>query len=334
MPVLDNRERWTVPAVRLGVLTLGVCLLGLAGLAHAGDQNTTAYSRAVTVTSDPPGAVIWRKDGRDYTCTNILTPGTVELAFHGDNDVQQLRLRRFGYSGKNFDVRLTDEKLGAVLGQPNSKSFVIAGDAAPDLKQLNAALKKESEETLLIDPNVFRCAPFDLDSILLEKDKETGAFDLSVNIQLDRSFGGPAFKLASRAPNPQERHQKMGQAALEAGIAEVLARFHHLTAKFPEVKVITVPCFYSTTEAALDTEVTTALRTTYESVRVLGIDGNYHLEMRPKIQPYTLENTVVKARAAERAITFVMPAAQIPDTLDKKAITDAVLAVGKIVLAK
>jgi len=44
------------------------------------------------------------------------------------------------------------------------------------------------------------------------------------------------------------------------------------------------------------------------------------------------KNTVVKDQEAERAITFVMPAAQIPDTLDKKAISDAVLASGKILI--
>ncbi len=34
------------------------------------------------------------------------------------------------------------------------------------------------------------------------------------------------------------------------------------------------------------------------------------------------------------AIAFVMPSAQIPDTLDKKAISDAVLASGKIILGQ
>jgi len=45
-----------------------------------------------------------------------------------------------------------------------------------------------------------------------------------------------------------------------------------------------------------------------------------------------LENTVVNDHPAVGSISFAMPAAQIPDTLDKKAIGNAVLAVGKIVI--
>ena len=43
---------------------------------------------------------------------------------------------------------------------------------------------------------------------------------------------------------------------------------------------------------------------------------------------------VVKNHDAMGAIAFVMPSAQIPDTLDKKAISDAVLASGKIILGQ
>ena len=40
----------------------------------------------------------------------------------------------------------------------------------------------------------------------------------------------------------------------------------------------------------------------------------------------------LKNQDAKTSIAFIMPAAQIPDTLDKKAISDAVLAVGKIIV--
>jgi hypothetical protein len=335
MCVLDDRKRRTAPVVQLGVITLGVCLLGFAGLIQAGGQTATTQSHVVAVNSDPPGAMVWKKDGRDYTCTNTLTPGTVELTFHGDSDVQRLRVRRFGYSAKNLDVKPTDKEVGAVLlGQPDSGSFLIADDAAPDLKQLNATLKKEFEETLLTDQDAFRCAPFDLDYIHLDKDKEMEAVDLNVAIKLDRSFGGPAFRFASRAGNTPERRQRMGQAALEAGIAEILARFHRVAAKFPDLKVITVLCSYSTTEAVLDTETTS---TYYSHTTETPI---YYVWERTGTKYTTVsgwredENTVVKDLAAEKTITFVVPAAQIPDTLDKKAITDAVLAVGKIITGK
>jgi hypothetical protein len=277
--------------------------------------------------------MIWKKDGRDYTCTNTLTPGTVELAFHGENDVQRLRVRRFGYSAKNLDVKATDKEVdAALLGKPASESFLLVSDAPPDIQQLNAALKKEFEKTLLADPEAFRCAPFDLYFIHLTKDKETGAAELDVALWLDRSFGGQAFRLASHAATTQERHQKMGQVALENGMAEVIGRFHRLAAKFPDVKVIFVAGTYSTTEAVLDTERTRSTVMRLEQGQVRGLDGTLRQGMVSRPEQITIENDVVKDQAAQRGITFIVPAARIPDTLDKKAISDAVLAAGKIIL--
>lgn len=279
MRVLDDRKRWTAPAVRLGVLTIGVCLFGVAGVIQAGGQNTATQSHMVAVRSDPSGATIWKRDGRDYTCTSTLSPGTVELAFHGDSDIQRLRVRRFGYAIKSLDVKATDKEVAAALGQPNSKSFLLADDAPSDLKELNATLKKELEKTILADQDAFRCAPFDLNYIHLDKDKGTGAVKLTVFISLDRSFGGTAFRLASHVPDARERSRKVGQVALESGIAEILARFHRITARFPDLKVITVIGYYSTTEAALDTRTTPRTfysHTTQTPTFALGRDGWSH----------------------------------------------------------
>ncbi|MGD1019425.1 MAG: hypothetical protein ABSA12_08910 [Verrucomicrobiia bacterium] len=359
MIVLHNQKRCAAPAVSLGVLTLGVFLLGFASLVRAADQSPAAHSYVVSVKSDPSGAVIWKKAGRDYICTDTLTPGTVELTFHDDNDVQRLRLRKFGYSVKNIDVKPADTEVQATLGQPYSKSFRIADDAAPHLKQLNSALKTEFENTLPADRDAFQCAPFDLDYVHLDKDKEVDAVDLNVAIKLDRSFGGPAFRLASHGVNTPERRQKMGRAALENGVAEILARFHRLAANFQDVKAINVLCSYSATEAVLEKETYTSVEyhpvvqnvqqptlvfnspgpvsgPHFQNNPGVAPVGGTHLEMQSHQQvvnqasTVTHEQDVVKDVAATKTITFVMPTAKIPDTLDKKAITDAVLAHGTI----
>jgi len=326
----DDRKKRIAAAVRIGVSVLGFCLLGLVGLILAEGQNTATQSHAVAVKSDPPGAMIWKKDGRDYTCTNTLTPGSVELTFHGDNDVQRLRLRRFSYSGANLDVKAGDKEVGAALRELHYKSFLLADDAPLDLRQLNEALKKEFEKTRLGDREAFRCAPFELDYIFLTKDKETGTVELNVALRLDHSFGGSAFRLASHSANSQESHQKMAQLALENGMAEVFGRFHRLASNFPEVKTIFVRGSYSTTEAVLDTETRSVTTPKIaQSNQVLGFDGNYHQGLVVQQVHRTIQNTVVKDQDVDKTITFVMPLAQIPNTLDKKAITDAVLAAGK-----
>src|SRR5208337_1921698 len=326
MRVLDDRKRRTAPAVRLALITLCVCLLGFFGLPKAGGQGTTTQSHGVAVKSNPAGATIWKKDGRDFTCTNALTPGTVDLTFHGDMDVQRLKLRRFGYAPKVLDVKSTDKGLNAELDPKYyENSFQVADDAPSDRKQLNDALKKEFDKTLFIDQEAFRCAPFDLYFIHLTNDKETGAPILNVALRLERSFGGPAFRLAGHAANSQERHQKMGQIALENGMGEVLARFHRVAAKFPELKVITVLGFYATTEAVIETQ------RTMSTAAVQYVDSDLKLKFGPQVR--WIDSTFVKDQDVEKAITFVMPAAQIPDTLDKKTISDAVLAEGQVILA-
>lgn len=326
MRVLDERRRWTAGAVRLTLVILGVCLLGFFGLARAGGQGTTTLSHGVAVKSEPPGATIWKKDGRDFVCINSVTPGTVDLTFHGEMDVQRIKLRRFGYAPIVLDVKSMDKELDTALNPKNYQtSFLLTNDAPPNLVKLNEALRTEFEKTLFIDQEAFRCAPFDLYFIHLTEDEETGAPNLNVALRLDRSFGGPAFRLASHAANSQERHQKMGQAALESGMGEVLARFHRIAAKYPELKVITVSGFYSTTEAVLETErvQSSHLEEHYESY------GKTELRV---VQTWN-DQTVVKDRTVEKAITLIVPAAKIPDTLDKKTISDAVLAEGQVVLA-
>jgi hypothetical protein len=312
---------------------LFVLLFTLAFRAPA--QDTQTISRNATVTSDPPGATVWMKVGTSLTCTNVLTPGTVEFKFHGTNDVQRIRLRKFGYKGNNLDVRVTDDKANASLGDPAPDSFVASSDRSPEVRQLNDGLEKEFQKTIFADSDAFRCVPFELGFVHVMDDE--GNLTLGVVINLDRGFGGPAFRLASHTGGREERRQKLAQAALEGGIADLFARLHRIAAKFPNLKTVTVVCSYPTTEAFLDT-ITTGREFYSHSTQTptfgMGADGMMHQTgtIFHTEQGWTGggEYTVVKDRAVERMIKLVMPAAQMPDTMDKKAITDAVLAAGKI----
>lgn len=324
----DERKRRTTNAARLGCLVLSLCLLGFAGPIQARGQNTAAQSHVVTVKSDPPGAMIWKKEGRDYTCTKGLTPGTVELAFHGDNDLQRLRVRRFGYRGVDLDVKPTDKEVAAALDKTYSSAFLTADSDAPDQKQLATALKKEIEQALFTDVEAFRCAPFDLDDISVIKGKEAKTFILDVDLRLDRSFGGMAFRQASHAFDAQERKEKMGQIALDSGIAEVLVRFHRIADKFPEVQYILIDGSYSTNEARLNTEKTRSMEMVNKYVAGEPWSSS-------DVVPVWRDNEyqVVKNQDVMGAIAFIMPTAQIPDTLDKKVTSAAVLAAGRIVVS-
>jgi hypothetical protein len=327
--------------------TVGSVLV-LGSISQAHGQSGAALTRRVTVRSEPPGAMVWTKDGRNLVCTNTLTPGTIELEFHDTSDVRKVLLRRFGYADKNLEITPSDEKIGATLGEPTSYFFVTADNAPADLKKLNTSLKEEFQKAILDDPEALRCVPLELDSMAVVKNQATSEVTLLANISLDRSFGGSPFRVASRALRA-EQPQKMGAVALESGIADLMARLRRITAGFPEVKVIQVACMYSGTQPYLDTDVVSSIRaeTTQRTVYVtqshyaLGPSGyQFVTQSVPVMQnvtrvvPYNEEVSSVSDREVEKAITFVISAAEIPDTMDKKTVTDAVLRYGNIIVSK
>jgi hypothetical protein len=116
---------------------------------------------------------------------------------------------------------------------------------------LNDGVQEEFEKTILADAGTLRCVPLELGFVVVVKDLETSKPELAIVINLDRSFGGPAF-LASHAGTRDERRQKTAQVALDSGIAELLMRLRLIAAHFPALKVVQISRLYNTTEAYLD----------------------------------------------------------------------------------
>ena len=324
-------------------LMLASCvhLLESTNYAQVADQSPVTLMRSVAVTSDPPGATIWIKEGRSLNCTNTLTPGNVELKFHGPNDVRKILLRRFGYPRKDLDIKITDENVGAALGEPASDFFATGDDAPLELRRFNAGVKQEFVRVISADPEASRCESFELRSAAVAKERETPDLILQVNINLDRSFGGLPLRVASHARARDERRQKMAEAALDGGVADLLMRIGQIAAKFPEIKMIELLCGYSGTEASLGSE--SVLSTHIETRSV--VKGEYvydtvHQQYEYKVHSTDAqvpvlereERTTVQDDEVERVITFAVPVAALPTTPDKMATRNAVLKAGKIVL--
>jgi hypothetical protein len=329
--------------ISLAAATLLISSAALTVILPATAQDTQTLLRTVSVTSDPPGATIWKKEGNTLTCLDTITPGTVELKFHGINDLQRIRLWKFGYASRNLDIKPSDDEAAAALGNPGPGSFLVTEDAKPQLKQLSVDLENELEKGIFTDSEAFRCAPFELDFTRIMENDQTADLTLVVAVILDRGFGGAAFRLASRTGTQDERGQKAAKVALENGIADLLARFHRVAAKFPNLKVITIACSYSTTQAYLATGTIDTRQMSPVTVQRIVNTYNYSTgrwqDKITNVQEWREsggleEMTVVEHRPVEKVITIVIPLAQIPDTLDEKAISDAVLAKGKISLAE
>jgi hypothetical protein len=332
-------------SVSLAVL---VCsLVALAGVYEAAAQDTQTLSHRVTVASDPPGATIWTKEGRLYTCTNALTPATLQLTFHGENDAQQLLLRRFGYANQELLLDAAHDKAAARLAAWGAPFFTPSEDAPPEVRSLDASLKKEFEKGLIAGNDAFPCAPFEFQSIGVVKSDERHELELGVLITLGPSAAAKNLNAARRSQgSSEERLGKMAEAALEGGVAEVIARFRDVAAKFPEIKGIFLACSYSTTEAVLGTEYryqrgTTATTTTSHlpgpGDTTYAVDGTNYVVCTTCTTTTTtttpsrwIPYTVVKDQAAVRTLTFAIPLAKLPATGDKKAVTKAVLSGGAI----
>jgi hypothetical protein len=269
---------------------------------------------------------------------DTLTPGTVELKFHGADDVKRIRLRKFGYPGENLEIKSSDEKVKVALGKP---AFFATDDAKLELKQLNAGLESEFAKTISSDPQSFRCAPFELKHVRVVDNE--GDLTLAVVIILDRSFGGAAFRRASQVGTSDEGSKNMARVALDGGIADVIARVHRIAAKFPAVKSIEIVGVYLATEAFTDTK-TTLQTTTIMLLELRPVSVyNYSTQrwenrsvLSPTPHTYTHEHemAVEEERFVGKVLTFVVPVAQIPDTLDKKVVGDAVLAQGMFSLSE
>ena len=285
-------------------------------------------SRAVTVTSDPPGATIWTKEGRVYACTSTSTPATVQLTFHGENDVKEIVLRRFGYASQKLSLDAAHDRATASLVAWGAPFFTPSGDVPPEVRSLDSKLKKEFEETLIAGGDAFPCTPFEFRSIGVVKSDERHQLELGVLVVLGPSSVAKNLRVAGHNyNNSEDRLRQIGRVALEGGLAQIIARFRDIAAKPPEIKGVFLACSYSTTESALETQFTPYTHTVLVREPTVGTVES-HLEQRA-VQDWQ-EATVVKDQAAVRTLTVAVPLAKIPATADAKAVTAAVLSEGSI----
>jgi hypothetical protein len=317
----------TVAHWLLLVAVLSLYLLGSPGAIQTRGQTGASQTHVVSVASEPPGAVIWKKVGRDYLCTDAVTPAKIELEFHDSNDVKQLLLRRFGYSSHKLLVGAADQKAHGSLTAWSTPFFAPSADAPSDVRRLDGIVKEKFEQILVAENGVFRCAPFEFRQIAVYRDDASGRLGLYVAIDLSPS-ASRNFRLGRHAD--QERQRGIARAALDSSVAEVLARFRAVLASVPEIQDVLVACFYSTTEPVLGTERHSLMG--IEQQWVVRFSGGVVLEPTPVWR--RIENTVVTDQETIVAIIFRMPVAKIPLTGDKKAITEAVLAIAEIKVAK
>jgi hypothetical protein len=195
------------------------------------------------------------------------------------------------------------------------------------VRRLDASVKEEFERTLVARDDAFQCAPFEFRQIAVSKDDAAGRLGLYIAIDLSPSA---SRNLQVGRHVDQERRRRIAEAALEGSVVEILARFRAVLASVPEIQDVLIAFYYFTTEPVLGTERHSLMQIDQQWVQRYG--RGVVLEPTPAWR--RLENTVVTDQETVGAITFRIPASNIPLTGDRKAIVEAVLATGEINVAK
>ncbi len=291
-------------------------------------------SRRVLVSSDPPGAAIWLKEGKESTCTGKVTPASIELVFRGPNDFKQLLVTRFGYKRQKVLVKATEEKVSPKLTPWGAPFFTPPEDAPPEIKKLNANVSKLMNETIPADGGAFQCTAVDFRQIDVRKIKGSDRLALYVLVEVN-----PIRFRRLRAGSQRgdkDREKKFGQAALEEGAGEIFGRFRAVAVRFPAIADVVVDTVYSANKAVTTLEDRAVQFTTtrpVSSTRVFGnrIDGTWgqtgvevKTETTQTVQHW--DELVVKDEDSVGRVFLSMPVGKIPASQDKKAIIDAVLA--------
>jgi hypothetical protein len=279
------------------------------------------HTRVVAVSSDPLGAAIWLKDGRDFTCTGLVTPANLELRFYGSGDVKLLKVSKFGFFSLEVQVRDSEERLAATLEPLGVFFFTTSPDATPEIEKLNAAVQREFERELVQVIEPFPCAQFEFRQ--LSVGKREGCDRLALLVLIDAGFSPVVrrLRLGARTPEPV-RQRRIAEAILEAGGAETVGRLGEILAKFPEVQDISVACFYSTTEAGLTTNFQRFIE--YRTTTKFNAEGDLVGETTPVWRGH--ENTVVVDSRVFGILRLNVPIEKLPTAADRKQMTEAILA--------
>jgi hypothetical protein len=320
-------------------ITLCVFLWGLFGALTAVSQTQQVISRTIAITSSPPGATIWTKEGRTFTCTNQLTPAAVEMKFHGQNDVKQVVLRRFGYYGQKLSLDATHETAAADLSRWDEMYFAPPDDASPQIRQLDGKLRGAFEAEIIAGKDAFPCSPYNFLSIGVVDSGERHQLELGVFLEVGPSATAKNLNAASKSHSASEpeRLSSLGRAVLDGGLAEIVGRFRGVAARFPEIKGLFLACSFSTNEAYLDTKVTrTSTAVEVNNYGQAFGEGasieqlNDPLRSNIEYREHTYKETIVKDQKTEETLTIAVPLSSIPPAGNAKDVTDAVISNGTV----
>ena len=312
MPVLLQQcslsaFRSFLPVRRLATGAALFCLLLFSpALAQA-----SGIAKKVTLTTDPPGATVCERKGRDLVCPET-TPASFTVNFRSEKSTKRYYLRKLGYEPASVIVRVSNPR-GSLKLKKKEILLLPAKHTLGKMKSLQENINK-ALGTLIFGGKLGLPGYVFIGKV--QPVNIAGKIYVKVQILLDDSFRRGPYRKLSRIRKDVEKYPKLVNAVLKADTGKLLVALRGALRGKVDVHGIMLVVKYSRMQlVAVDDDTTfTHVYKQYTGQTVSGgyVYDNYLVTYRTLTTGYTDLEQKSKIQTA----IFYAPFAAIPSKYD------------------
>ena len=296
-----------LPARRLVTGAALVCLLLFSpAIAHA-----SGIARKVTLTTDPSGATVCERKGRNLVCPEI-TPAAFTVNFRSEKSTKRYYLKKLGYEPASVVVRVSDPR-GSFKLKKKKILLPPAKHTSGKMKSLQGKINKALGALVFggrmgLPGYVFigKVQPVNI----------AGKIYVKVQILLDDNFRRGPYRKLSRVRKDTEKYPKLVDSVLKADTGKLLVALRGALRGKVDVHGIMLVVKYSKMKlVAVDDDTTfTHVYRQYTGQTVSG--GYVYDNYRVTYQTLTTGYTNLERKSQIQTAIFYAPLVAIPSRYD------------------
>lgn len=290
-------------------------------------SQAAGVERTVSLDTDPPGATVCEKKGRNLSCSGT-TPTRFTVKFRSEKSSKRYYLRKLGYEPASVLVRASEPRSSLKL----KKKEILLSPAKHDseeMKELQRKINKSLNSLIFggglgLPGYVFigKVQPVNIG----------GKRHAKVEILMDDTFRRGPYRKLSRTRNVQEKQQKLIDALLEADAGGLLVALGRSLSGKVDVHGIMLVVKYSRMQLVpVDDDSTfTHVYRQYTGQTVSGgyVYDNYRVTYRTLTTGYTN----LEEQSQIQTVIFYTPLATVPSRYDSGTTPAALVKASKIYL--
>lgn len=202
-----------LPARHLATGAALFCLL----LSSPTIVQASGIAKKVTLTTDPPGATVCERKGRDLVCPEI-TPATFTVNFRSEKSTKRFYLKKLGYEPASVTIRVSDSK--AKLKLKKKKILLLPEKhTSGKMKSLQGKINK-ALGTLIFGGKMGLPGYVFIGKV--QPVNIAGKIYVKVQILLNDNFRRGPYRKLSRIRKNAEKYPKLVDAVLKADTGKLL----------------------------------------------------------------------------------------------------------------